>query len=206
MTDLVSADDVRDAADLCVATLQSVADRDWSVRTVGLEWTAADTLFHLSRVPTNYAVHLATRATSASLFRIGRIDNRSGGPAKPAALLSATRAYSYILADVIGAAPPEARAFHQMGMADRSGFAAMTCDELLIHTDDLARTFDVAFSPPLDLVSRVLARLFPWAPSDAGPWEALRWANGRQELPGYPRQGPDWTWHCAPLDEWNGTA
>jgi hypothetical protein len=30
------------------------------------------------------------------------------------------------------------------------------------------------------------------------------WANGRRDLPDKERLGPDWAWHCAPLDEWDG--
>ena len=51
----------------------------------------------------------------------------------------------------------------------------------------------------------VLARLFPWhtvGPED-DPWELLRWANGRIELPGRIRQDV-WRWQCAPLSEWDG--
>jgi hypothetical protein len=52
--------------------------------------------------------------------------------------------------------------------------------------------------------ARVLARLFPWAPRDADPWDALRWANGRAPLGERPRLAPGWVSHPSPLDEWNG--
>jgi hypothetical protein len=52
---------------------------------------------------------------------------------------------------------------------------------------------------------RVVRRLFPWAPTDVDPWQALRWACGRTALPDRPRLGPDWWVHCAPLAEWDGT-
>jgi hypothetical protein len=90
-----------------------------------------------------------------------------------------------------------------MGMADPSGFAAMACDEMLIHTDDAARGLGLAFSPRHDLAELVLRRLFPWVPVDADPWPLLRWANGRIALGGRARL-EGWVWHCAPLDEWNG--
>jgi hypothetical protein len=91
------------------------------------------------------------------------------------------------------------------GMADRSGFLAMGCDEILIHTDDILRGLGSSFSPPPEIVSRVLARLFPWAPTNTDPWETLRWANGRADLGDLPNPGPNWIWHCAPLEEWDGT-
>ena len=46
----------------------------------------------------------------------------------------------------------------------------------------------------------------PWAPGGVAPWPALLWANGRVDLAGgRPRPGSDWVWHCAPVDEWDGT-
>jgi hypothetical protein len=110
-----------------------------------------------------------------------------------------------VLADVVRAAPPAARAFHPAGVADPSGFAAMGCDEILVHTGDIATGLGIGFEPPAGLCARVLARLFPWAPGDAEPWPALQWANGRIGLPGHERQDADWYWHCAPLEEWDGT-
>ena len=108
-------------------------------------------------------------------------------------------------AEVVKAAPPEARGFHQTGFADPSGFAAMGCDEVLIHTDDIARAFGLFFTPPDELCRRVLRRLFPWAPEDGDGWSVLRWANGRMALPGRERLGEDWPWHSAPLSEWDGS-
>jgi hypothetical protein len=110
-----------------------------------------------------------------------------------------------ILVDVVRAAPPGARGWHDAGMADASGFIAMGCEEILVHADDIAQGLGVSLRPPIDLAARVRSRLFPWAPADVDPWDALRWAAGRTALPGYPRLGPDWGWHCAPLAEWGGT-
>jgi uncharacterized protein (TIGR03083 family) len=207
VTDLLQPDDLRAAADLCADTLRTVADRDWDAPAHGLEWSARHTLVHMARVPLHYAAHLATRAVTPSTVRIGSLVERSdGSPAGPPTLIAAMRAYAWVLADVITATPPGVRAYHQSGMADRTGFLAMTCDELLIHTDDIMRGFGVPFVPPHDLAGRVCARLFPWAPPDVLPWVALRWANGRQDLPEpFGRLGPDWWWHCAPLEEWDGT-
>ena len=88
------------------------------------------------------------------------------------------------------------------GQADASGFAAMACDELLVHSNDAARGLGVPFVPPDGLVRATLARLFPWAPG-TDPWPAPLWCNGRIALPGHPRQDR-WAWHCAPLEEWDG--
>jgi hypothetical protein len=90
-----------------------------------------------------------------------------------------------------------------MGSPDPSGFAAMACDELLVHADDAARGLGLAFRPDADLAARVLARLFPWHIAGDDPWRTLLWANGRIDLPGQPTQ-KGWRWHCAPLAEWDG--
>jgi hypothetical protein len=109
------------------------------------------------------------------------------------------------LAAVARAAPPGARAYHNHSMADTTGFIAMGCDEILVHGWDAVRGFGADFAPPAELAERVLRRLFPWAPTNESPWLALLWANGRADLPSRVRTGPDWSWHCAPLDEWDGT-
>jgi hypothetical protein len=92
-----------------------------------------------------------------------------------------------------------------MGMADTNGFLAMGCDEILVHEWDAVRGLGDELTPPADLAERVLRRLFPWTPTDETPWPTLLWANGRAELPSRERLGPDWAWHCAPLDVWDGT-
>jgi hypothetical protein len=91
-----------------------------------------------------------------------------------------------------------------VGVADPSGFTAMACDEMLIHTDDAARGLDRTFSPPAELTEPVLRRLFPWVDVGPDPWAQLRWANGRIPFDGRPRL-ERWRWHCAPLHEWDGT-
>ena len=62
----------------------------------------------------------------------------------------------------------------------------------------------LAYDPPERLARKVVDRLFPWAPPDTDGWTALRWANGRLPLPGQPEIRPNWSWQCAPLDEWEG--
>ncbi len=206
--DELSPADLRRLADLCAGELKSLPAGGWDEPVPGLDWSALETLEHLTRVPLHYASSLATRATSPTLFRIGSLIERSDGSlAGPTSTIAALRAFYFILADVVAATPPGTRAHHVAGMADRSGFIAMACDELLIHTDDLLRSTGSRFRPPGDLVARVLARLFPWAPADIDPWRALRWANGREELPPpHGRLGPNWSWQCAPLEEWDGTS
>jgi hypothetical protein len=74
-----------------------------------------------------------------------------------------------VLAAVARASKPGVRAFHPAGMADAEGFLAMGCDEILVHTGDIAEGLGIAVAPPADLCQRVVARLFPWAPTDVDP-------------------------------------
>ena len=191
---------VREAVRLCAETLRPHVERDWSVQAADLEWDCRRTLEHIADVLTSYANRLATRTTVRLPF--GRSTDPDWGIAEVLAVVEARAA---VLAEVVAAAPPDARAFHTMGMADPPGWAAMACDELLAHTDDIARGLHIPFSPPPELLERVIRRLFPWAPEGFEPIETFRWCNGRDELPGRPRQHKIWGWHCAPLSEWDGT-
>ncbi len=199
MSDTVGPEDVRAAAAAFRETLSSAVDLDWSVRAGGLDWTCRQTLEHIPNTQISYASQLATAATD-------RIPRAQGGQDQLtiAELILSVEVNASILEHVIRAAPQGVRAYHAAGMADASGFAAMGCDEILIHTADIATGFGIDFEPPADLCGRVLARLFPWAPADVGDWDGLRWANGRLALPEIGAQDENWRWHCAPLSEWDG--
>jgi hypothetical protein len=193
-------DDLILAAAVCREALTPALADDWSVAAGDLDWDCRRTLDHIADALAFYAVHLATRATTR------QIPPRNGDPARsPTELLTVVDGMAAILAGVARAAPPETRAFHPAGMADAQGFVAMGCEEILLHSADIAQGLGLPFGPPTDLASRVCARLFPWAPTDVDPWETLRWAAGRTALPAYPRLGTDWGLHCAPLAEWDGT-
>jgi hypothetical protein len=193
-------DDLLTAAAACRAVLAPALDRDWEVPAREMEWSCRRTLDHIADALLLYAAHLATRATDR------RTPPRNGDPAAtPAHLLTAVESAAAILAAVVHAAPADARGFHPAGMADPSGFVAMGCEEILCHTWDIAEGLGVPFAGPDALAGRIVTRMFPWAPTDVPSWDALRWAAGRLALPGRPRLGPDWFWHCAPLAEWDGT-
>lgn len=184
----------------CRAALTPALAEDWSRPAGDLAWSCRRTLDHIPDALALYAAHLATRAMAR--LPLGR----DGDPERsPTELLTVVGATAAVLAEVARAAPLEARGYHAAGMADAEGFLAMGCVELLIHTDDIAQGLALPFRPPSALAERVLRRLFPWAPTEGGPWAALRWAAGRAALPDRLRLGPDWYWHCAPLAEWDGT-
>jgi hypothetical protein len=80
----------------------------------------------------------------------------------------------------------------------------MACEEILIHTWDIAQGFGVAMVVPDDLAAAVLARIFPWAPTECTAWEAQLWCSDRIALPGRDKIGK-WGWHGTPISEWDGS-
>jgi hypothetical protein len=195
----VTPDDLMAAADLCRETLAPAVDADWSVVAGDIGQTCRETIDHVVSCQTFYASHLATR-TPSPLPRLRKHDV----DAPLGDVLDLVPAGAAVLAAVARGSGPDVRAFHPAGMADPEGFLAMGCDEIIVHTGDIATGLGVAFVPPDDLCARVVARLFPWAPSDAEPWPTLLWANGRAALGERDRLDLNWAWHCAPLAEWDG--
>jgi uncharacterized protein (TIGR03083 family) len=196
----VRSEDVRNAAAACTGLLSGGAGRDWSVRAGALDMTVAEVVAHTAQVLHRYAVDLAGGPADLGVLEL---TVRADRP--PATLVAAVRAAAFLLAATIDACDDDARGFHPDGAADPSGFAAMACDELLLHTDDAARGLGLAFEPDAHLAAHVVRRLFPWAPHDERSWPTLRWANGRAALGARPRL-ERWQWHCAPLEEWDGSS
>jgi hypothetical protein len=195
----LAPDDLQAAARICRETLGQGLELNWGAPAGDLEWDCRRTLEHIVDALCLYIAYFASRATA-------RLQPpRDGNPeATPASLLELVDSAASVLADLARAAPGDARAFHPAGLADVSGWIGMGCEEILLHTDDIALGLGIQFRPPHDLVRPVLTRLFPWAPTDVDAWAALRWAAGRAGLPERERLGPDWYWHCAPLADWDG--
>lgn len=191
--------DVLAAMEVAYDVLAPCVDQDWTVQAGTLEWSCRETLDHISSALTFYYSSLAIAATE----RIRRPQAVSD-ELSIADLLQLLKANATILADVIAASPPSTRAFHPAGMGDPSGFAAMGCDEILVHTADIAAGLGVLFQPTSDLAAKIVDRLFPWAPTDYDQWQTLLWANGRTWLPYWGHQADNWYWQCAPLSEWDG--
>jgi uncharacterized protein (TIGR03083 family) len=190
---------VRQAADECHRFLAAAVDRDWTARVPGMDWTVAETVSHVSATLLWYSTDFCSGPSEVSTM-----DMRVRADCPPADLVATLRAFSTVLVRVLDGAEPGALGFHPFGVADRSGFAAMACDELLVHTADAGRGLGLEFRPSPDLSEATVRRLFPWAPNGTEPWRTLLWANGREDLPGLERQ-TGWRWHCAPLDTWDGT-
>lgn len=196
---MTDAADVHDAALACCGFLEAAVDDDWTAPVPDLEFSVAGIVAHAAEGCLWYAIDLAAGGTD-----LESVEHRVTTDVPNRDLIETLRSYAGVVAAVIGASPDSARGFHPMGTADPSGFAAMACDEMLIHTDDAARGLGLVFRPPDELARSVLRRLFPWVPPTDDAWDRLRWANGR--IP-FGEQGrlTRWAWHCAPLDEWDGS-
>jgi hypothetical protein len=197
MTDLSGADVVAAGA-ACLGFLSQAVDADWSVAVPEMDFTVTSVVAHAANGPLWYALDLWGGPDDAAAF-----DLRVRTDASNVALLASMNSAARVCAASVDAAPTGLRGFHPAGAADASGFAAMACDELLVHTDDAARGLGLRFAPDPALAGRVLGRLFPWHDPGDDPWRALLWANGRVDLPGRPNQ-TGWQWHCAPLADWDG--
>jgi hypothetical protein len=195
---MIGGDDILAAEATCHSLLEPAAGADWTAAVPGLDFTAASVIAHAANGPLWYALDLWGGPSDDAAF-----DLKVRADATNAALLVSLRSAAHVCAASVGAAPAGTRGFHPDGAADPSGFAAMACDELMIHTDDAARGLGLHFTPDSRLAGRVLARLFPWHDPGGDPWQTLLWANGRIDLPGRPNQ-TGWIWHCAPLADWDG--
>jgi hypothetical protein len=196
---MITGDDILAAEAACHSFLAPQVEADWSSAVPGLDFTVASVVAHAANGLVWYALDLWGGPGDDAAFDL-KVRADAASPALVVSLRSAAR----VCAASIDAAPAGMRGFHPAGAADASGFAAMACDEMLIHTDDAARGLGLTFASDSTLAGRVLARLFPWHDlGDEDAWQLLRWANGRIDLPGRPNQ-KGWEWHCAPLADWNG--
>lgn len=190
----MDGDDVRQALAVCAAALRPHLGADWSVPIPGLDFTVSSVLAHVTIGPLWYALDLWAGPTDSARFALGFADD-----APPAALLAGLTQSALVCAAAIDAAPPDLRGFHPAGSPDRSGFAAMACAELLIHTDDALRGLGTRLTAPDPLAAAVVARLFPAIDPEPNPWQALLWAHERPTRVIRPRDPGRWRWHPAPL-------
>ncbi|MFJ8945090.1 hypothetical protein ACIRG4_17980 [Streptomyces sp. NPDC102395] len=206
----VTADDVEHAVRLAIAALRGADALDWSAKAGSLEWDCWETVEHLADDLFSYAVQLGpARPPSDTHVPFAWSRERPGGPANavfadreagPAGLLQVLDASGALLTAIVRTTAPTVRAHHVFGAADPEGFAAMGVVETLVHVHDVAEGLNLRWTPPADLCDRVLARLFPDAPTDTDRWPTLLWATGRAELPGRPRLSK-WRWYGAPRGE-----
>lgn len=186
-----------DAVTASVAdALQPVTWRSWHEATGTGTWDAWHTAEHLGDTLVSFAAQLIAQPTA----RFVRFMAAADEDASAAEVLEVAVTGSGLLSAVLRTAAPDVCAFHPSGIADAEGFAGMGCVEVLVHGEDIARGLGVQIDPPRDACARVLARMFPHVAgqvADVDPWDGLRWATHRLELPGLPSQ-TDWQWRAAP--------
>ena len=196
----LTSEDLRRSVNAVAEALVPHEHLDWSTRAGDLEWTCRKALDHSIDALLWYAGNLAMLTTEP---RQHVRDGDANGSIDR--LLNAFVSAGHILARVAEATPPGGRGYHDLGMADATGFLAMASDEALVHGYDICSGLGLELRPPSDIPERVVSRLFPWAPENEDPWARLLWCNGRVALPEHDRLGPEWVWWCAPLEEWDGT-
>lgn len=197
----LGADDVLAAFAASQQALSGARDGDWSAVAGTLEWTCRKTLDHTIDGTVFYVGQVANQAPA----RLPAV-RKGDADATIDDLIAMQHNVGHIFASVLRAAPADIRPFHPAGMADVSGYAAMSCVEILVHAFDISQGLGIAFNPPADLCERVVNRLFPWI-DDMSPdaWSVLRWTTGRIAIEGRDEVAADWYWQCAPLSEWDGT-
>jgi hypothetical protein len=203
----ITADDLENVVRSAVDTLGAAATAAWDANAGTLTWTCWETVEHLSDDLFAYAVQLGPRTPPLDReVPFAWHSLRPGGPANavhadraagPAGLLQVLEACGALLVAMVRTTPSTVRSYHTFGVSDAAGFAAMGIVETLVHTHDIAEGLGLEWTPAGDLCARVLARLFPDAPTTTDPWPTLLWATGRTALPSHPRQ-ISWRWHGTP--------
>jgi hypothetical protein len=181
----VTADDLDAAISSVMSGLLPLTDRDWSVRAGILEWDCWHTAEHIGDCLLSYAWQLAVQPTARYVRAVATAEK----DASPAEVLEFAVTGGRVLASMVRTSPAHVRAFHPAGTADPEGFAALGCNEALLHGNDIAQAFGRSLDAPHGVCHRVLARLYPHAAAEVGdvdPWRSLLWAGGRIELPGRP--------------------
>ncbi|MBD0693603.1 hypothetical protein BG452_41860 [Streptomyces sp. CBMA123] len=199
-------DDLALALRLALDTLAGApADADWSRPAGTLDWSCWETVEHLADDLLAYAAQLgparppreryvpfvATRRGPGAPNNFVRAEPADGVPG----LLEVLDASGGLMVAIARVSPPEARAHHPWGLADPSGFVAMSLAETLVHLHDVTQGLGLPWAPPANLCAHTLTRLFPDVPRTAAPWPTLLWATGRTTLPGVPLR-TDWRWHA----------
>ncbi len=200
----VTAQDVATAVRRSLATLEDVPRDGWDRPAGTLTWTCWETANHIADTLFYYAAQLGrTPPPEPGPAPFEWEPKRDGGPggavfadraAGGPGMLAVLDACGALLTSVVHTTPDTARAYHVFGLGDPEAFAAMGILEVLVHTHDIATTFDLPWRPADALCEQVLTRLFPDV-AIAEEWPTLLWATGRATLPDRP-QRTEWRWHA----------
>jgi len=189
MTELA---DLPATASASVAALAGYTDLDWQqLPAADLQWSCWQTALHIADALYFYAMQVVYGQPDAYLCTELAVDDS----ASPPRLLAALSAHAELLHRIAQSADPNLRAYHNYGVSDPAGFAAMGVVETLIHTYDVVRGLNPAdpWRPPAALATPAITRLFPHAPG-GDPTDVLLYCCGRTALGELPRQTEDWQW------------
>lgn len=179
----MTPDDLQAAADAVLEVLsRDTSTPEWESKAGDLEWSCRETAAHIAHDLTAYSLQVA--AARREPYLPVDLTVRPGVP--PSGLLTVIASTARLLASAVVAAPVATRAWH-WGPTDPGGFAALGCNELLVHGYDITRGLGLEWRPPAHLAAAVVARLFPDAP-DGEPGDVLLWCTGRRALGERPRR------------------
>ena len=181
-----------------IPQLAVLADHDLDVPAGDLDSTCREILEHLALMPFIWASRVATRSHENDYVGLAGPSESTGR-----AVLGTLDAGLAVFADVVCVMPAAARAAHSAGLSDSVGWAAMLCDEVLVHSWDITQGMGAAFEMPEELVEAILDRLFPWAGAAGTASQRLLLVNGRRAL-GDRAAIRDWVWHCGDPAAWDG--
>ncbi|MBO1416066.1 maleylpyruvate isomerase N-terminal domain-containing protein, partial [Streptomyces sp. FH025] len=159
MIESPTPDDLALAVRLAVDTLRGApADADWSRPAGPLTWSCWETVEHLADDLLAYAAQLGPARPPGDRYVPFAATRRSpGGPnnfvrAEPASgvpgLLEVLDASGGLMVAVARVAPPDVRAYHPWGLADPTGFVAMSLTETLVHLNDVTQGLGLPWAPP----------------------------------------------------------
>jgi hypothetical protein len=207
----VAADDLARAVALGAEVLGKAPEDAWSQRAGSLKWDCWETIEHIATAHYLYGSQLGRR-NPAEATRIVHMEgswperpnlvmhaNREQGPD---GLLQLMEASASLLGAMVRTSSVDARVWHPLGVTDPEGCAAMGTVEVVVHAYDVAAGLAVDWTPPAEVCTRALDRLFPDVTVRDGdePWPTLLWATGRRDLPGRERR-TDWVWDNSPRSD-----
>ena len=193
----LTPEDLRSAAAAATDALRAGVDADWSVPAGPLQWSCRHTAVHMADDFIPYAALLSARAQTRYVpFEVTVNDETTPGD-----LLEVISGTAAVLADVIAAAPPDARGYHPAGPADPEGFTGLGLCELALHASDIAVGLGIDYALDGELARRWLARMMPAVDIGADdPWPVMLWATGRGTISG--REPVDhWRVYAGQLEE-----
>ena len=172
---------LRQSARASTSFLLSTVSLDWDRAIPGMLWSVREVVAHISEVLLWNAGNLSGGTKELTTLELKVLRS-----SEPVQLIETLTVSSALLGYVVDGVPPGQRGWHPEGIADATGFSAMGCDELLVHTSDAARGLGLEFEPP-EVLSQMVLR--GCSPGRRGTPTPGRRCSGRPAGP----SSPAWT-------------